>query len=65
MFPYTYTHITNVFFKIFSQVGFGTMQCARIFQKLMTRLGHDNFYTQAGDWGSAITTDMAILYPKK
>ncbi len=41
------------------------MQCARIFQKLMTRLGHDNFYTQAGDWGSAITTDMAILYPKK
>ncbi len=41
------------------------MQCARIFQKLMIRLGHDKFYTQAGDWGSAITTDMAILYPEK
>ena len=41
------------------------MQAARIFQRLMQRLGHNKFFTQAGDWGSYITTDMAALYPEK
>jgi microsomal epoxide hydrolase len=45
--------------------GFSTIECARIFHKLMQRLKHRKYYAQGGDWGSAITTNMAILYPDK
>ncbi len=49
-----------------AQVGFNARQCARIFHRLMgERLGFDRYYTQGGDWGALITTDMAALYPDR
>lgn len=38
---------------------------AVIFKNLMVRLGFQKFYTQGGDWGSAITADLAILFPER
>lgn len=43
--------------------GFNTVCAARIFHKLMKRLGYKKFYAQGGDWGSLITTNMAQLEP--
>lgn len=43
--------------------GFSSVHCARIFHKLMTRLGHKNYYVQGGDFGALITSHMALLYP--
>ncbi|KAI5090362.1 epoxide hydrolase 1 [Silurus meridionalis] len=45
--------------------GFDSVCAARVFLKLMKRLGFSQFYTQGGDWGSIITTNMAQLEPKK
>jgi juvenile hormone epoxide hydrolase len=39
-------------------------QMGQIFLKLMKRLGHEKFYVQGGDWGSAIAAAMSALYPK-
>jgi len=44
--------------------GFGAVEAAQIFLKLMQRLGFKEFYIQGGDWGSAIATNLAALYPK-
>ncbi|XP_013391727.1 epoxide hydrolase 1 [Lingula anatina] len=44
--------------------GFDQVDTARIFHKLMTRLGHQSYYVQGGDWGAAITQYMSILYPQ-
>ncbi|XP_039594160.1 epoxide hydrolase 1 [Polypterus senegalus] len=44
--------------------GFDSIQAARIFHKLMERLGFKEFYTQGGDWGSLITTNMAQMKPE-
>ncbi|KAF7690053.1 hypothetical protein HF521_011857 [Silurus meridionalis] len=44
--------------------GFDSVCAARVFLKLMKRLGFSQFYTQGGDWGSIITTNMAQLEPK-
>ena len=38
---------------------------ARIFKKLMERLGYSKYYVQGGDWGSAIATAMGVLYPER
>jgi pimeloyl-ACP methyl ester carboxylesterase len=38
-------------------------QMARIMQNLMQRLGHSSYVVCGGDWGSAIGTYMAQLYP--
>uniref|UniRef100_UPI00358EFE3C epoxide hydrolase 1 n=1 Tax=Myxine glutinosa TaxID=7769 RepID=UPI00358EFE3C len=43
--------------------GFNTANAARVFYKLMTRLGHNKFYVQGGDWGSAIGQNMAQMVP--
>ncbi|XP_031417830.2 epoxide hydrolase 1-like [Clupea harengus] len=43
--------------------GFNTLAAARVFLKLMERLGHSEFYLQGGDWGSIITTNMAQMKP--
>ena len=49
-----------------AKTGFNIPQTARIFRKLMAeRLGFKKFYTQGGDWGAAITTAMATLYPER
>ncbi|XP_032626357.1 epoxide hydrolase 1-like isoform X2 [Chelonoidis abingdonii] len=44
--------------------GFDTLAAARIFHKLMQRLGFQEFYVQGGDWGSRITVNMAQMLPK-
>nr|XP_057901861.1 epoxide hydrolase 1 isoform X2 [Doryrhamphus excisus] len=44
--------------------GFDSMCAARIFHKLMRRLGFQQFYAHGGDWGFLITTNMAQLEPK-
>lgn len=40
------------------------MATARIFYKLMLRLGFQEFYLQGGDWGALICTNMAQLVPR-
>ncbi|XP_025072538.1 epoxide hydrolase 1-like isoform X2 [Alligator sinensis] len=45
--------------------GFDTLAAARIFHKLMERLGFKEFYVQGGDWGSQITTNMAQMQAKQ
>ena len=46
--------------------GLDLAQTARIFRRLMTeRLGFDKFYTQGGDWGSGVTSNLAVLYPER
>ncbi|KAJ8248626.1 hypothetical protein GJAV_G00244020 [Gymnothorax javanicus] len=44
--------------------GFNSLACARVFLKLMERLGYPEFYLQGGDWGSLITTNMAQMKPE-
>ncbi|KAM5238850.1 epoxide hydrolase 1 [Ctenodactylus gundi] len=46
-----------------SKKGFNTVATARIFYKLMLRLGFQEFYIQGGDWGSLICTNMAQMVP--
>lgn len=40
------------------------MEAARIFLKLMERLGFSEFYVQGGDWGAMITYNMAQMKPE-
>ncbi|KAA0718133.1 Epoxide hydrolase 1 [Triplophysa tibetana] len=44
--------------------GFNSMAAARIFHKLMERLGFTEYYVQGGDWGSLITSNMAQMKPE-
>lgn len=44
--------------------GFNSLDAARIFLKLMERLGFTEFYLQGGDWGSLITSNMAQMKPE-
>ncbi|NXF04739.1 HYEP hydrolase, partial [Smithornis capensis] len=44
--------------------GFDSIAAARIFHKLMNRLGFKEYYLQGGDWGSLITTNMAQMLPQ-
>ncbi|XP_073904955.1 epoxide hydrolase 1 isoform X2 [Castor canadensis] len=46
-----------------SKKGFNSVATARIFYKLMLRLGFQKFYIQGGDWGSLVCTNMAQLVP--
>lgn len=43
---------------------FDSIATARIFHKLMNRLGFKEYYIQGGDWGSRITTNMAQMLPQ-
>ncbi|XP_067048086.1 epoxide hydrolase 1-like [Acropora muricata] len=45
--------------------GFDTFAAARVFAKLMDRLGYPSYYLQGGDWGSAITSAWAIMNPSQ
>lgn len=45
--------------------GFNATAAARVFLKLMRRLGHDRFIVHGGDIGNIIARTMAVLYPKK
>ncbi|XP_056616588.1 epoxide hydrolase 1 isoform X2 [Triplophysa dalaica] len=44
--------------------GFNSMAAARIFHKLMERLGFTEYCVQGGDWGSLITSNMAQMKPE-
>lgn len=44
--------------------GFTAFAAARIFYKLMLRLGFKEFYLQGGDWGSRITTLLSQMKPE-
>ncbi|GCC37381.1 epoxide hydrolase 1-like isoform X1 [Chiloscyllium punctatum] len=46
------------------KIGFDSIAAARVFCKLMRRLGFDRFYVQGGDWGSLIATNMAQMKPE-
>lgn len=46
-----------------SKKGFNSVSTARIFYKLMLRLGFQEFYIQGGDWGALVCTNMAQLVP--
>ncbi|KAK7133745.1 hypothetical protein R3I94_015565 [Phoxinus phoxinus] len=43
--------------------GFDSVCAAHIFNKLMKRLGFNQYYVQGGDWGWLITTNMTQLDP--
>ncbi|MBN3302926.1 HYEP hydrolase, partial [Amia calva] len=44
--------------------GFNSVCAARVFCKLMKRLGFNDFYVQGGDWGWLIGTNIAQLQPR-
>uniref|UniRef100_A0A673SUS2 Epoxide hydrolase n=1 Tax=Suricata suricatta TaxID=37032 RepID=A0A673SUS2_SURSU len=46
-----------------SKKGLNAEVTARIFYKLMLRLGFQEFYIQGGDWGALICTNMAQMVP--
>ncbi|GMT03186.1 hypothetical protein PENTCL1PPCAC_25360, partial [Pristionchus entomophagus] len=46
------------------KTGFSQLAAARVFKKLMERVGHNKFYAQGGDWGSFVTSQLARMYPE-
>lgn len=46
------------------QEGLNVLSTARIFVKLMKRLGYNKFFAHGGDWGSVVTKSMAVMYPE-
>jgi pimeloyl-ACP methyl ester carboxylesterase len=44
---------------------YGVEEIADIFAELMTILGYDKFGAQGGDWGSFITSRLAVMYPER
>lgn len=45
--------------------GYDPAQMARIFAKLMDRLGYERYGLQGGDYGSAISRQLAIQFPER
>jgi hypothetical protein len=43
--------------------GFDIRHHARVFNKLMNKLGYEKYVVQGGDWGSWVVRAMATLYP--
>lgn len=48
-----------------SERGWNSTRVAAAFLELMSRLGHERFFAQGGDWGSAITIAMADRAPHR
>lgn len=46
-------------------LGFCQVQTARIFNKLMKRLGFPKYIAQGGDWGCVVVPHIARLYPQR
>ena len=44
--------------------GFSFISAARVFVKLMKRLGLNRFLVHGGDWGSMISKTIALMYPE-
>ena len=45
--------------------GWGVRKFAELWSVLMPRLGYSRYCAQGGDWGSAVTTQLGLLYPKE
>lgn len=48
-----------------TEVGWGTDRIADHWAAMMTALGYDRFGAQGGDWGSAVTTRLALRHPDR
>ena len=46
-----------------TSTGWGILKIAESWIELMKRLGYDEFVAQGGDWGSAVTTAIAVINP--
>lgn len=44
--------------------GWGVARIAEAWEQLMLRLGYDHFGAQGGDWGSMVTTAIALGHPQ-
>ncbi len=44
-----------------ASAGWGVDRTAQAWAKLMARLGYDRYGAQGGDWGSAVTTRLAVI----
>jgi len=47
-----------------TQPGWGTQRIADAWDQLMTRLGYSRYGAQGGDWGSQVTTALAVQHPE-
>jgi pimeloyl-ACP methyl ester carboxylesterase len=47
-----------------AEAGWGPERIAQAFAELMRRLGYTHYVAQGGDWGSAVSSEMARLAPK-
>jgi pimeloyl-ACP methyl ester carboxylesterase len=45
------------------ETGWDPIHIARAWTELMNRLGYDHYVAQGGDWGNAVTEQMALLTP--
>ena len=48
-----------------SEGGWGVARIADAWAELMTRLGYDRFGAQGGDWGAAVTVQLAACHPDR
>ena len=46
-----------------TEIGWDPIRVARVWVELMNRLGYTEFVAQGGDWGNAVTEQMALLKP--
>lgn len=46
-----------------TETGWDPIRIARAWVELMQRLGYDRYVAQGGDWGNAVTEQMALLEP--
>ena len=46
-----------------TETGWDPIRIARAWVVLMGRLGYDRFVAQGGDWGNAVTEQLALLKP--
>jgi pimeloyl-ACP methyl ester carboxylesterase len=47
-----------------TEVGWDPIRIAKAWAALMERLGYDRYVAQGGDWGNAVTEQLALLRPK-
>lgn len=48
-----------------TETGWGIEKIADVWAELMTMLGYDRFVAQGGDWGSAVTHQVAARHPDR
>jgi pimeloyl-ACP methyl ester carboxylesterase len=46
------------------ETGWDPIRIARAWAELMNRLGYDRYVAQGGDWGNAVTEQLALLKPQ-